>query len=172
MYNIYNACLGWKLFFCLYIASIHSAQCKYYLDLRYLHPSIQKVASGRVSIPWKKSLEFSMCFWYLFIVYVLAVARKHKFIRQSHQVFQSEFQSELFKNSATTNKIISICLIDKILSTYWKNSSQKRQIVVESSKEFSSKLQMASPIDSDSNWKQKEIDYQCYNFEPTYLPTP
>ena len=63
------------------------------------------------------------------------------------------------------------CLTDKTLSTYWKNSSQKRQIVVESSKEFSSKLQMASPIDSDSNWKQKEIDYQCYNFEPTYLPT-
>ena len=54
-----------------------------------------------------------MCFWYLFLVYVLAVARKHKFIRQSHQVFQSEFQSELFKNSATTNKIISICLISR-----------------------------------------------------------
>ena len=111
-----------------------------------------------------------MCFWYLFIVYVLAVARKHKFIRQCHQVFQSEFQSKLFKNSATTNKIISICLIDKILSTYWKNSSQKRQIVVESSKEFSSKLQMASPINSDSNSKQKDrlSTLQLWTHIPTY----
>ena len=44
-------------------------------------------------------------------------------------------------------------------------------MVVESSKKLSPKLLMASPNDSDSNSKQKEIDYQCYNFEPTYLPT-
>ena len=50
---------------------------------------------------------------------------------------------------------------------YWKKSSQKKQMVVEFSKEFLSKLQMASANDSDSNSKQEEIDYQCYNFEPT-----
>ena len=44
-----------ETFFCLYIASIHSVQCKYYLDLRYLHPSIQKLPQGGFQSLEKKS---------------------------------------------------------------------------------------------------------------------